>query len=83
MGTVPVPAITPTPLTITRSDEPVLGPTPPISSIQLEFADTGEKADEGSSPHEERANASEVHPDAETESSSTNSDPTHSVNVFA
>jgi hypothetical protein len=80
MGMVPIPVISP--LTLTRSDEPLLEPALPISRVDAESASTGGRADEGYSPSQQ--GPQDQHPgEAETQAAAVASDPTHQVNLFA
>jgi hypothetical protein len=81
MGMVPIPVISA--LTLTRSDEPVLEPTLPISSVQSASANTGQQPDEGYSPGNEESQPEENPREAETQSCPAGPDSTHAVNVFA
>jgi len=78
MGTVPIPVISP--LTVIRSDEPVLEPPLPISRVDAESSGTGGRADEGYSssqqgPHDQDPG------EAETQAAVA-LDPTHQVDLF-
>ena len=79
MGMVPIPVISP--LTLARSEEPMLEPPLPISRVDAEFSGSGDHTDEGYSPSQQAPS----HPDpsqAEPQPA-TASDATHQVNLFA
>ena len=80
MGMVPIPVISS--LTLTRLEEPVLEPPLPISRIDSESSNSGDRADEGYSPSQQPP----PHPDrgeAEPQPAGATPDPTHQVNLFA
>jgi hypothetical protein len=80
MGMVPIPVISP--LTFTRSEEPMLEPPIPISRVDPESSSSGDHTDEGYSPSQQAT----PHPDpspAEHQPAAAASDPAHQVNLFA
>ena len=81
MGMVPIPVISP--LTVTRSDEPALEPTLPISSVQSASGNTGQQPDDGYSPSNEQSQPEENPRGTESQPRPAGADPTHAVNVFA
>ena len=80
MGMVPIPVISP--LTLIRSEEPVLEPPLPVSRVDAESSSTGGRADEGYSPSQQ-APPDQDPGEAETPQGAVASDPTHQVNLFA
>ena len=80
MGMVPIPVISP--LTLIRSDEPLLEPPLPISRVDAESSSTGGRADEGYSPGQQ-APPDQDPCETETQRAALASDPTHLVNLFA
>ena len=79
MGMVPIPVISP--LTLARSEEPMLEPPLPISRVDAESSGSGDHTDEGYSPSQH----SPPHPnpdEVETQPAAA-SDPAHQVNLFA
>jgi hypothetical protein len=81
MGTVPIPAISP--LTLPRSDEPVLGPPSPISHVENSAGGTGEEADESYSPREKEPAPDPIPSDTEAQITGNDSSPTHHISYFA
>lgn len=79
MGMVPIPVITP--LTLSRSNEPVLEPTVPVSRLQLELTGAGEQAQEGYSPSQQHPPPKDAPHKAEPDPPPT--DPDHELNLFA
>jgi hypothetical protein len=77
---VPIPVISP--LTLIRSDEPLLEPPIPISRVDAESSSTGGRADEGYSSSQQ-APPDQDPGEAETPHAAAASDPTHQVNLFA
>jgi hypothetical protein len=79
MGMVPIPIISP--LTLSRSEEPVLGPTLPIFRAHEQSSNDGETPEERYSP-------SQHHPPPvpaprKTEPESPTACPGHELNLFA
>jgi hypothetical protein len=79
MGMVPIAVISP--LTLTRSDEPVLEPPLPVSRVDPDSSNTGAGADEGYSPSQQ--SPCRQHPDAPEPQPAATPDPAHQVNLFA
>jgi hypothetical protein len=80
MGMVPIPVISP--LTLIRSDEPVLEPPLPISHVDAESSNAGGRADEGYSPSQQSPPDQDPG-EAETPQAAVASDSAHQVNLFA
>ena len=83
MGTVPIPVISP--LTIARSDDPVLEPPQPISRVETSAGNSGGNPDDAYSPTQPESppDPSPTDTDAEAQPSPTDSDPAHQINLFA
>ena len=81
MGTVPIPVISP--LTIARSDDPVLEPPQPISRVETSSGNSGGNPDDAYSPTQPESPPDASPTDAEAPTSSTDSDPAHQINLFA
>jgi hypothetical protein len=78
---VPIPAISP--LTLPRSDEPVLEPPLPISRVENSAGDTGGGTDESSSPREQEPAPDAIPRDTEAQITVNDSSPTHHISYFA
>jgi hypothetical protein len=81
MGMVPIPVISP--LTVARSDEPVLEPPLPIARVDNSTGGTGGDADESYSPREQEPSPSPISSDAEAQTTVADSHPTHHISYFA
>ncbi len=81
MGMVPIPVISP--LTLTRSDEPMLDPPLPISRVENSAGNTDRDADESYSPREQDPAPDPTPQDAEGQTSVSDSALIHPISFFA
>jgi hypothetical protein len=81
MGMVPIPVISP--LTLPRSDEPVLEPLPPVSRVENSPGGSSEDADGSYSPAEQEAAPDPILRDAEPQSTDKEASPTRHISYFA
>lgn len=81
MGMVPIPVISP--LTLARSEEPVLEPTLPIVRVENSAGEAGGGAEESYSPGEQEPAPDAVPADAEASATATDSCPTRHISYFA
>jgi hypothetical protein len=81
MGTVPIPLISP--LTVARSEDPVLEPPQPISRVEPSSGNSGGNPDDAYSPTQPESPPYSSPTDAEAQPSATDSDPAHQINLFA
>jgi hypothetical protein len=80
MGTVPIPAISP--LTLPRSDEPLLEPSSPISRVENSAGSTREHADESYSPREQEPAPDPIPSDTEAQITDKDSSSAHHISYF-
>jgi hypothetical protein len=81
MGTVPIPNIEG--LSVTRTEDPVIEPPPPVSRVEAASRNPSGSRDQAAArrPSESSPDASPI--DAETESSPTEEDQAHQIDLFA